>query len=97
MRDRADWPSTRSALPTPPRSKILPLLPDLSEDERYEYVLLRLSDDDWNFAWSDYQSRLDKAKLAKGEVKASGPIVTGNPIVDEWERQLYEQYGGKNG
>lgn len=83
------------SLPRPRRSKELPLQANLSVEELYEFALLRLQDDDWSVVWNEYQDKLAKLKFSRGETLSNGPVVTGNAIVDAWERELFAQYGGK--
>lgn len=90
MRRSPVFASIKAALPAPRPSEFRPGYPDLSEEEAFERLLLQVSDTVWDEIWGDYCNE----KAAKEG--STGPIVTGDAVVDAWEKELFEKFkGGK--
>ena len=69
----------RLILPDVPRSEVNPAVPALGDAAALEAALLRLPDESWR--------RLSNPVEIP---RSGGPVKTGDPIVDEWERKLFE-------
>jgi len=78
MRREPGFPLLRSMFPEPRSSPRNPILPDMSPGDLLEAALLRLPDDVW-------RRGANSVNISTGP---SGLPTTGDPVVDEWERQL---------
>lgn len=63
-------------------SAVDPIAPNLSNADMYERALLTLDDETWE--------NIEQIKLRES-LAGDGPVVTGDPIVDELERKLWEE------
>ena len=79
MRSRPEWPLMRLILPDVPHSAVNPAAPVLGDAAALEAALLRLPDD----AWRRFSNPVEIPRNG-------GPVKTGDPVVDEWERKLFE-------
>jgi hypothetical protein len=64
---------------------VTPLGLNLSEEELFETVLMRCSRDDWERYYTNYLA-------AKRRGEPEGPVQTGDTVIDDLDRQMYETY-----
>ena len=62
-----------------PQSKLLPTEPDMCIADMFQLALMRLDDEEWD------------SYTANKLVNSDGPVVTGDPLIDELERELWER------
>ena len=85
LRRRQDWPLLQFLLPAPKSSELVPVGLNLSEEELFETALMRCSKEDWESYYNSYLA-------AKRRVEPEGPVQTGDTVIDDLDRQMYETY-----
>ncbi len=81
-REAPEWKFLQLTVPVPERSAFFQTKSNLAPSDLLEYCYLRMSEDDFN------QAVLNS--LADRE----GPVVTGDPVIDELERKIWEMSSG---
>ena len=64
-------------------SKLSPPAPEMCTAALYERALLKLGEEEWQ----EFQS----IQLKKTIKQEDGPVVTGDPVIDELERKFWEE------
>ena len=88
LRTSPQWRLLQLNLPPLLPSSVEPLSPNLCSADIYERALLTLEAKEWD--------SIEAVNLQAQIANEDGPVVTGDPIVDELERKLWEAKG-KNG
>lgn len=83
QRRSPEWYFKRMFLPPLERSKFNPSETTLSTDDLQERYLLSLTDE-------QFDSIFPKVEVPKD----GGPVVTGDPVIDKLERELWEKSNG---
>ena len=81
-REAAEWRFLRLTLPEPEQSKFFQTKSNLAPADLLEYCYLRMSEEDFNRC------------VLKDLSERQGPIVTGDPVIDELERSIWEMSSG---
>ena len=83
LRRSHEWSFKRTFLPPLKVSRFDPLKTTLCEEDLQERYLLTLSDE-----------QFDKLFPIVEVPKDGGPVVTGDPVIDKMERELWERNNG---
>ena len=71
-------------LPKLPTSPSNPNHPDVSPADLLERLYLEVPDENWSTI------------LADDIITTDGPVVTGDPVIDKWEAELFNRLEGGN-
>ena len=83
MRNRPEFPFLQATLPPLKQSSEDPISPTLGFNDRFEYWLLTLTNEQFE--------HIEKPRV---ELKENAPSETGDPIGDKWEREFWAKQRG---